>query len=75
MTIKAVSTSNHNQEREYLDFLSTLKQAVIMLDTLGQIQATVGGLSMSNRAQDTFETRAWMDNYIGQIEENKREGI
>mgnify|MGYP001559222798 CR=1 FL=1 len=72
MSIQAWSTDNH--ETEYQRFLSTLKQAALMLDTLAQFQAAVGDLSMSSKSGTTFEVQARLENYIKQIEYNyKRE--
>lgn len=70
MSIKVQSTDDH--ETEFLQFLSTLKQTVLLLDTLGQIQATVGSLSMSSKADTTFNVHAMLENYIRQIEYNSK---
>lgn len=67
MTIKIQSDDN----RDTLRFLSAIKQALLLLDTLGQIQASVGGLSMSSKASTTFEVHAMLENYVRQIEYNQ----
>lgn len=67
-----IAKSDTNSENEYLRFLSTLKQALLLLDTLGQIQSIVGGLSMSSRAGVTFEIEAMLKTYIEQIEYNSK---
>lgn len=66
MSIKVISTSR-TDNKETVDFLETLAQASNQLEILAQIQATVGGLAMSSRANETFETKARLDNFIDQI--------
>lgn len=55
------------QGQDVKDFLAIMEQAVLLLDTLGQIQAAVGGLSMASRAHDTFECHARLQNYVRQF--------
>lgn len=52
------------QGQDVKDFLAIIEQAVLLLDTLGQLQAAVGGLSMASRAHDTFECQAKLQNYV-----------
>lgn len=56
--------------RDVHNFLELLTEAVILLDTLGQIQATVGGLDMQGKAGQTFECHAGLKNTLGVLKSN-----
>lgn len=74
MSIKIQSDLQEGLDNsEVKRFLGVLKKASLQLNTLGQIQSAVGGLSMSSLAGETFETIAMLDNYIGQIEYNLKQ--
>lgn len=49
--------------RDVEDFLVSLDRALVKLDTLAQMQAMVGGLSMQSHASDTFNLHARLENY------------
>lgn len=58
-------------EKDVDEFIALLDKALLMLDTLGQIQATVGGLTMAGKASDTFSTRSHLDTMLNQIRESR----
>jgi hypothetical protein len=62
------------QQQDVKEVLRVLKDAVQSLDTLGQIQAAVGGLSMSSKSNDTFEIQAKLENFIAIIEAGTQNG-
>lgn len=72
MSIKIESTMKEEgyQDTEIRDFVSTLMQACMLLDTLGQLQAMAGALGMQERAGYTFEIHAGLENYVKQIKYN-----
>lgn len=67
MKIKSGLDPGYNNQ-DVKDFLDAIVDACEMLEVLGQIQATVGGLNMEHRSGKTFNCRAALDNYLGQIE-------
>lgn len=50
--------------KDVLDLLNHLERACEMLDTLAQIQACAGGLSMTGRAHDTDVVCAHLKNVL-----------
>lgn len=49
---------------DVLQLLSHLERACEMLDTLAQIQACAGGISMTSRAHDTEVVCAYLENVL-----------
>ena len=50
--------------RDVEDFLSCVEQAVLMLDTLAQIQTLAGTMGMQHRADKTERLHAKLENYM-----------
>lgn len=50
--------------RDVEDFLQCIDQALLMLDTLAQLQALAGTANMQRRAGKTNELHARLENYM-----------
>lgn len=56
-------------------FIAILNDSLDLLNTLGNIQACAGGMSMESRSRSTFETHASLENYINQLVHARRKEL
>lgn len=69
MTIQIGTLSYGHAE----DFLSSVEQAIQMLDTLAQIQACAGTQGMQHRSGKTENVRATLENYMRMLRRQEQQ--
>lgn len=59
------------QDKDVEEFVELLQDAIDRLDTLAQIQAAAGGISMQAKSGNTFELATRLEMALGKIQSNR----